>query len=418
MKIALGVTGCIGAYKAVLILRLLQDRGATVQVVMTRSARQFVGPITFQALSGLPVITDTFALSETSEIQHIALAQSIDLLLVAPATANIIAKFAHGIADDFLSTLLISTTAPVLIAPAMNVEMWRNAATRANVQTLIERGVEFVDPEAGYLACRTVGEGRLAEPEKIVERAIALAARRSSQSPISAVGDLRGERLLVTAGPTCEDIDPVRFITNRSSGKMGYAIARAARERGADVTLISGPTRLSPPPQVDVINVRTTAQMYQAVLDNLDKATIIIKAAAVNDYRPAAVSEQKIKKAGGNLVIELEKTEDILAEIGRRKGRRILIGFAAETQNLVENAKSKLSLKNLDMIVANDVTRPGAGFDADTNIVTLIASAGEIIDLPEMPKYQIANRILDEALRIKFERLQLQNHSERPVGDP
>ncbi|HZS46018.1 MAG TPA: bifunctional phosphopantothenoylcysteine decarboxylase/phosphopantothenate--cysteine ligase CoaBC, partial [Blastocatellia bacterium] len=327
MRIALGVTGCIGAYKAAEILRGLQQRGASVRVAMTRHACEFVQPLTFQALSGEAVITDMFAAREQSDIQHITIAQEIDLLLVAPATANILAKFANGIADDFLTTLYISTPAPMLVAPAMNVEMWNHPATQANVATLRNRGVSFVDPEAGYLACGMEGSGRLAEVDRIVESALNIVIARREEPK----RDLAGEHVLVTAGPTIEDIDPVRFISNRSSGKMGYAIAAAAAKRGARVTLISGPVKIAPPADVEVIPVRSTAEMFNAVLDRFEKATIIIKAAAVADYRPMNQATEKIKKNDGRLTIELEKTEDILSELGLRKGNRILIGFAAET---------------------------------------------------------------------------------------
>jgi len=397
MRIALGVTGCIGAYKAAEILRGLQQRGASVRVVMTRHACEFVQPLTFQALSGEQVITDMFAPREKSDIEHITLAQEIDLLLVAPATANILAKFAHGITDDFLSTLYISTPAQVMVAPAMNVEMWNHPATQANVANLRERGVKFVDPEAGYLACGMEGAGRLADVNRIVDAAVDAVLQKS----LDHKRDLAGEHVLVTAGPTVEDIDPVRFITNRSSGKMGYAIAAAALKRGAKVTLISGPVKIDPPAGVEFVSVRSTKEMASAVLSRFEGATIIIKAAAVADYRPTTQATEKIKKNDGHITIELEKTEDILAELGGRKGNRVLIGFAAETNDTLKNAQKKLIDKNADLIVANDVSADGAGFDIDTNIVTLVSRDADPLALPLLSKTEVANRLLDEAIHIK-----------------
>ncbi|HEY3135204.1 MAG TPA: bifunctional phosphopantothenoylcysteine decarboxylase/phosphopantothenate--cysteine ligase CoaBC [Blastocatellia bacterium] len=397
MNVALGVTGCIAAYKAVEVLRGLQKRGASVRVVMTRHATEFVTPLTFQSISGYPVITDMFAPSDDPEIKHIQLAQSIDLLLVAPATANALAKFANGIADDFLSTLYISTTSPALVAPAMNVEMWAHPATRENVRRLRERGVEFVDPEEGYLACRTVGAGRLAEPERIVSRAFELIG---SSKPLT---DLRGERVLVTAGPTQEAIDPVRFLSNRSSGKMGYAIAEAALARGAAVTLITGPVSIAPPDGARTILVRSAAEMFKAVSDNLEGSTMVLMTAAVADYRPASALQEKIKKNGDALVLELEQTDDILAAAARKRGSRIVIGFAAETENVIENARKKLNEKRADLIVANDVSAADAGFEVDTNRISLVSSGG-VVDLPLMSKREAAEQILDAALRVRTSR--------------
>jgi phosphopantothenoylcysteine decarboxylase/phosphopantothenate--cysteine ligase len=394
MKVALGVTGCIAAYKAVEVLRGLQKRGLQVQVVMTRHATEFVAPLTFQAISGAPVLTDMFAPTDDPEIKHIQLAQSIDLLLVAPATANIIAKFANGIADDFLSTLYISTRAPLLIAPAMNSEMWRHPATQENLRKLKERGAHFVDPQEGYLACRTVGPGRLAEPDLIVARALQILNRRF---------DLAGQRVLVTAGPTYEAIDPVRGITNRSSGRMGYSIAEAALARGAEVTLITGPVWIEPPAGARIIRVRSAAEMMSAVMSNLQWATMIIMAAAVADFRPSGAAPQKIKKESGRLVLELERTEDILESVCRAKGDRTVIGFAAETENLIANARKKLFEKGADLIVANDVTSPGSGFDVQTNRVALV-SADETLELPLMPKREVADHILDAALKLRSAR--------------
>jgi phosphopantothenoylcysteine decarboxylase/phosphopantothenate--cysteine ligase len=399
MKVALGVTGCIAAYKAVEVLRGLQKRGVSVQVVMTRHATEFVGPLTFQSISGLPVITEMFAPTADPEIKHIEIAQSIDLLLVAPATANLLAKLANGIADDFLSTLYISTTAPVLVAPAMNVEMWAHPATQDNVRRLTGRGVQFVDPGEGYLACRTVGAGRLAEPVEIVERAWNLLNLKRSGST-EKEQDLKGEVVLITAGPTYEAIDPVRGITNRSSGRMGYAIARAALDRGAAVKLVSGPVSIDPPAGADLVRVRSAAEMYEAVMASLDSATIVIMAAAVADYRPAHCADQKIKKGSDRLVLELERTEDILASVGKRKGSRVLVGFAAETQSVVENGRKKLSEKGADLIVANDVSSKDSGFDVETNRVTLI-SARESTEMPLLTKLEAAEKILDAAAGLK-----------------
>ena len=400
-RIALGVTGCIAAYKAIEVLRGLQKLGASVQVVMTRHATEFVGPLTFQAISGAPVITDMFAATDDPEIKHIQLAGSINLLLVAPATANALAKFAAGIADDFLSTLYISTSAPVLVAPAMNAEMWLHAATRDNVARLKARGVEFIDPSDGYLACRTVGPGRLAEPADIVHRAWEIARSSTGVALTGQAGDLAGEHVLISAGPTYEAIDPVRGLTNRSSGRMGYALAEAAAGRGARVTLISGPVALTPPRLVDIINVRSAAEMYSAVMDRLDTATMVIMAAAVADFRPVTTADQKIKKAGeGGLTLELERTVDILAAVGRSKSGRIIVGFAAETENVLDNARKKLLEKNADLIVSNDVSRADAGFDVDTNRVALVTRA-QVEELPVLSKREAADRILDAAMKVK-----------------
>lgn len=424
MRVVLGVTGCIAAYKAVEVLRGLQKRGVAVHVVMTRHATEFVGKLTFQSISGREVVTDMFAPTADPEIKHIQVAQTADLLLVAPATANTLAKFANGIADDFLSTVYISTTAPVLVAPAMNVEMWAHPATQENVRRLRERGVHFVDPDEGYLACRTVGAGRLAEPAEIVAHAIALLeaqavnnagqASPSSPSPDDLGGQSRtgaqdtsplaGEHVLITAGPTYEAIDPVRGITNRSSGKMGYALAESAMAMGARVTIITGPVALTPPAGAHTIRVRSAAEMLNAVLANLDAATVVLMAAAVADYRPAQTAAQKIKKDGHAMTLELEPTEDILATVGRDKGTRLLIGFAAETDNVVANARKKLQSKNADLIVANDVSATDAGFDVDTNRVTLV-SALETAALPLLSKRQAADRILQAAMSLKALRL-------------
>ena len=396
MRIALGVTGGVAAYKAAELVRRLQQEQIDVQVVMTRSAQEFVAPLTFAALTGQKVITDLFA-TETpanveSAIEHIAVAQRIDGLVIAPATADVIAKLAAGLADDFLTTLYLATTAPVIVAPAMNVNMWEHAATRENVRILRERGVRVVAPDEGYLACGMTGAGRLAGLEAIVEAVLeGLGIRR----------DLENETVLVTAGPTCEDLDPVRFLTNRSSGRMGYALAEAAAKRGARVILISGPVALETPPGVERVDIRTTEQMHRAVLDNLDRATTVIMAAAVADYRPVMPYASKLKRGAGRLNIEFEPTADILADVSRRKGERVLIGFAAETEQVGEHARRKLKEKAADLIVANDVTAPGAGFDHDTNIVTIFRSDGREQSLPKLTKIQVAHRILDEIVEFR-----------------
>jgi phosphopantothenoylcysteine decarboxylase/phosphopantothenate--cysteine ligase len=396
MKIALGVSGGIAAYKAAEIVRLLQDRGIRIQVVMTASAQEFVRPLTFAALSGEKVITGMFAEETGSEpnidsaIEHIAVAQSIEALLVAPATADVIAKFAQGIADDFLSTLYLATTAPVVIAPAMNVNMWEHPATQENLEILRKRGVKVVEPDSGYLACGMTGPGRLAENDAIL--AATLEALGASQ-------DLAGETVLITAGPTREKIDPVRYLTNRSSGRMGYALAEAAIRRGARVLLVTGPTALKPPSAAEVTAVESASQMRDAVLHLLPQASIVIKAAAVADYTIANPPNQKIKRAGPT-TLELSPTPDILAELARAKTSQVVIGFAAETQNVIENARKKLTSKSLDAIVVNDVSREGIGFDSDRNAVTIL-TADEAIKVPETTKWEVAQRVLDCAVQLK-----------------
>src|SRR5580693_2094228 len=397
MRITLGVTGGVAAYKAAELVRRLQQDSFTIQVVMTRGAREFITPLTFAALSGQKVITDLFSESAgeanlESAIEHIAVAQRTDVLLVAPATADILAKFARGIADDFLTTLYLASTAPVVVAPAMNVNMWNHAATQENVKILRARGVNVVDPAEGYLACGMTGAGRLAGQEAIV------AAVREA---LKTQRDLDGETVLITAGPTCEDLDPVRYITNRSSGKMGYAVAEAAALRGAKVILVSGPTNLEVPAGVERIDVRTARDMHHAVVDHIAGASIAIFAAAVADYRPTEQHAEKIKKENAPLTISLEPTSDILAEVAKNKGQKIIVGFAAETDRVAENARKKLSAKNADLIVANDVTAEGAGFDQDTNVVTLFSSDGRDLALPKMSKSEVAQRILDEVLRLR-----------------
>jgi phosphopantothenoylcysteine decarboxylase / phosphopantothenate---cysteine ligase len=398
MRIALGVTGGVAAYKAAELVRRLQQEKLDVQVVMTRGAQEFITPLTFAALTGQKVITEMFSAAGAappnveSAIEHIAVAQRIDLLLVAPATADILGKFAHGTADDFLTTLHLATKAPVIVAPAMNVNMWEHAATQENLAKLCARGVHIVDPDEGYLACGMIGSGRLAATEAIVEKVLEVLGLRR---------DLAGQTVLVTAGPTCEDLDPVRYLTNRSSGKMGYSLADAANRRGASVILVSGPTDLKAPDGVDWVPVRSTEEMRNAVRERAREANIVIMAAAVADYRPTAAHEQKLKRGEGNLTLQLEPTPDILAEIGREKGNRILVGFAAETEHVAENAKNKLARKGADIIVANDVTQEGAGFDIDTNIVTLFLRDGREIPLPKMSKFDVANRILDQVISLK-----------------
>lgn len=402
MRVALGVTGGIAAYKAAEIVRLLQDCGVSVQVIMTRGAQEFVRPLTFASLTGQKVITGMFGPEGAesvpnldSAVEHISVAQNIDALVVAPATADTLAKFAHGLADDFLSTLHLATKAPVIVAPAMNVNMWEHPSTQANLRKLRERGVRIVEPESGYLACGMVGSGRLAANETIVAAVMDVlhAATHAKE------GLLRGETVLITAGPTREPIDPVRFIGNRSSGKMGYALAEAAMAEGAQVILVSGPTALQPPAGAEVIHVETAAQMREAVLGNSGRASIVIKAAAVADYRPKEVAGQKIKRKGA-MSVALEPTEDIAGELGAKKDRPLIIGFAAETENVVVNAREKLAKKNMDAIVANDVSQAGIGFDSENNAVTII-TADEAIELGEDSKRNIAARIVEFAAKLR-----------------
>jgi phosphopantothenoylcysteine decarboxylase/phosphopantothenate--cysteine ligase len=409
MKVALGVTGGIAAYKAAEIVRLLQDRGIRVQVIMTRAAQEFVRPLTFAALSGEKVITGMFSPGEEhagntdsantdspnidSAIEHIAVAQSIDALLVAPATADVLADFAQGIAGDFLTTVYLATTAPVVVAPAMNVNMWNHPATQANLEILRQRGVKIVEPGSGYLACGMTGSGRLAANDAIV--AAVLEALGASQ-------DLAGETILITAGPTREKIDPVRYLTNRSSGRMGYAVTEAALRRGARVLLVSGPTALTPPGAAEITLVESAEQMRDAVLNLLPQATIVIKTAAVSDYRAKSSSQQKIKRKGP-IALELEPTSDILKEISQRKQAQIVVGFAAETENVLENARQKLAAKQLDAVVVNDVSREGVGFDSNRNEVTIITH-DEVVEVPETTKWEVAQRVLDQVVRIRQRR--------------
>jgi phosphopantothenoylcysteine decarboxylase/phosphopantothenate--cysteine ligase len=398
MRIALGVAGGIAAYKAAELVRLLQDKGLDVQVVMTRNAREFVTPLTFAALSGHKVITDLLGEAQGSSnvesaIEHIAVAQSIDALVIAPATANVLAKLAHGIADDFLTTLCLATKAPLIVAPAMNVNMWEHSATQQNVDTLRARGARVVSPDDGYLACGMTGAGRLASPECIAQAVFDTLGLRE---------DLKGETVLVTAGPTEEPLDAVRYISNRSSGKMGYALAEASRRRGARVLLVSGPTRIEPPAVSVLEPIRTANEMAEAMARHAETATVVVMAAAVADFRPAIAQAGKIKKHHGAPTVELEPTTDILAEIsGRRRDGQIIVGFAAETDHLIENAAAKLRAKRLDLLVANDISQNGAGFDVDTNIVTLLFPDGHNLALEKMTKLEVANRVLDEVVDIR-----------------
>ena len=395
MKVAVGVTGGIAAYKAAELVRELQQRGLEVQVIMTAHGQEFVRPLTFAALTGQKVITDMFGSGQQdanveSAIEHIAVAQSIDLLAVVPATADCLAKFAHGVADDFLSTLYLATKAPVVVAPAMNVNMWEHPATQENLGCLRKRGVSIVEPDDGYLACGMTGPGRLAATEAVLQRILETLGVRE---------DLKGEVVLVTAGPTREEIDPVRFISNRSSGKMGYAVAEAAQRRGARALLISGPTALEPPPGVEYIPVATVAEMLAAVLERLPESSILVKAAAAADYRPRKRARQKMRKTGKDLSLLLEPTEDILSEVARRKKDQIVVGFAAETENLVANARAKLKAKHLDFVVANEVGKNGSGFDSDFNTVTILGRDGLERQLPRLKKIEVANEILNEIVR-------------------
>jgi len=389
--VVLGVTGCIGAYKACEVLRELQRRGHDVHVVMTEHATRFVSAMTFEALSRHPVFLDQFALGSEGDIRHISLADTADLLLVAPATANIIGKFARGIADDALSTLYTATTGPVVVAPAMNVNMFSHPAVLENLEILEARGVGVVEPGSGYLACGWLGKGRLAEVPEIVAAAERVLARGAS---------LAGEMVVVTAGPTVEDIDPVRFVSNRSSGRMGYRLAEAARDRGARVVLVSGPTALPEPLGMEVVHVRSAEEMARAVEEKAKDATIVAMAAAVSDYRPAVVAPAKLKKKDGPEALELVRTTDILRGLGASKGGRFLIGFAAETDAVRANARAKLADKKLDLIVANDVGRSGAGFGGETNAALLIDAGGEV-EVPLTSKRDLAERIWDRVIEMR-----------------
>jgi phosphopantothenoylcysteine decarboxylase / phosphopantothenate---cysteine ligase len=398
MNVVLGVGGGIAAYKSAELARALMERGMRVQVVMTDAAQEFITPLTFASLTGHKVITGLFASGSPTEtlssaVGHIAVAQDNEVLVIAPATADLMARLAHGLADDFLTTMYLAFTGRVVLAPAMNNNMWAHPATQQNLETLRQRGHVIVEPEEGLLACGTTGPGRLAEPERIAD--VVAGLNYGSR-------DLEGETVLITAGPTQEPLDPVRYISNRSSGKMGYALAEAAAQRGAEVTLVSGPVQLQEPRGVRVVHVRTALEMHDAVMANLSEAGIIIKAAAVADYHLAQVPRHKIKKTAMRMSLDLDPTLDILAELGRKKGDRLLIGFAAETENLIESARQKLASKKCDMIVANLVNQEATGFEADENEVVLVLSTGETIPLSRAPKRQIADRIFDQVLKLRL----------------
>lgn len=386
--VVIGVSGGIAVYKTLDVISRLRKLGVNVNVIMTKSATEFVTPLSFQSLSQNYVVCDMFEDPKTWDVEHISLAKRADVFLIAPATANAIGKIANGIADDMLTTTVMATKAKVLIAPAMNTNMYENPILQKNINTLKELGYNFVEPESGRLACGDTGKGKLASPETIVDEVVKLLSREQ---------DLKGKNIIVTAGPTIESIDPMRYITNRSTGKMGYSIAKEAIERGADVTLITGPTNLNPPQNLKkIVKIESAKEMYEAVLENLDESDVIIKSAAVADYKPKNYSNKKIKKSEDDLFIELDRNKDIALEIGKIKKDKILVGFAAETNDLIENANLKIKRKNLDFIVANDLTKEGAGFGVDTNIVKIIDKDGNITEYPKMKKEEVANIILDK----------------------
>ena len=386
--VVIGVSGGIAVYKTLDVISRLRKLGVNVNVIMTKSATEFVTPLSFQSLSQNYVVCDMFEDPKTWDVEHISLAKRADVFLIAPATANVIGKIANGIADDMLTTTVMATKAKVLIAPAMNTNMYANPIVQKNISTLKELGYNFVDPESGRLACGDTGKGKLASPETIVDEVVKLLSKEQ---------DLKGKSIIVTAGPTVESIDPMRYITNRSTGKMGYSIAKEAIERGADVTLITGPTNLTPPQNLKkIVKIESAKEMYDAVLDNLEQNDVVIKSAAVADYKPKYYSDKKIKKSEDDLFIELDRNKDIAQEIGKIKNNKILVGFAAETNDLIENASLKIKKKNLDFIVANDLTKEGAGFGVDTNIVKIIDKEGNITEYPKMKKEEVANVILDK----------------------
>ena len=398
MNAILGVGGGIAAYKSAELARALMERGMRVQVVLTQAAEKFITPLTFAALTGRKVITDLFASSSSEEtlssaIEHIAVAQENDLLVIAPATADLLARLAHGMASDFLTTTYLAFTGPVILAPAMNNNMWTHPATQENLAILKRRGHLIIEPEEGLLACGTTGPGRLAEPERIADIVAGLSLQQH---------DLEGETVLITAGPTEEPLDPVRFISNRSSGKMGYALAQAAAQRGARVILVSGPVQLPEPAGVSVIRVRTAVEMHDAVMAHLAESTIVVKSAAVADYHLSRVPQHKIKKTSARMSLDLDPTPDILAELGQKKGDRLLIGFAAETENLTDSARQKLKTKNCDMVVANLVNQEGTGFESDQNEVTLVLRTGETIPIARAPKREVADRIFDQVSKLRL----------------
>jgi phosphopantothenoylcysteine decarboxylase/phosphopantothenate--cysteine ligase len=396
-KIALGVTGGIAVYKAVDLVSRLRKQGAEVRVIMTEHAQQFVTPLTFKEISGNKVAVSMWDSNQEFNVEHIALANWADAFVVAPATANILAKMANGIADDLLSTTLLAAQAPIIVCPAMNTGMYQNSITQENIEKLQKHGVTVMPPAVGYLACGVTGPGRLPEPQQIVEFIDAFFAKKD--------GDMVGMKVLVTAAGTREPIDPVRFVGNRSSGKMGYAIAQAAAQRGAEVLLVTGPSALEIPPNVNGVKVESTNEMLEACMEAYEKMDVVIKAAAVADYRPRDVADQKIKKKTDDaLTVVMDKNPDILKELGARKAHQILVGFAAETQNLLDNAREKIVKKNLDMIVANDVTAAGAGFNTDTNIVKFLFPSGEVRSLEQMAKTQVANILLDTVMELKVKK--------------
>ena len=386
--VVIGVSGGIAVYKTLDVVSRLRKLGVNVNVIMTKSATEFVTPLSFQSLSQNYVVCDMFEDPKTWDVEHISLAKRADVFLIAPATANVIGKIANGIADDMLTTTVMATKAKVLIAPAMNTNMYENPILQRNINTLKELGYNFVEPESGRLACGDTGKGKLASPETIVDEVVKFLSKGQ---------DLKGKSIIVTAGPTVESIDPMRYITNRSTGKMGYSIAKEAIERGADVTLITGPTNLTPPQNLKkLVKIESAKDMYEAVLENLDENDVVIKSAAVADYKPKNYSNKKIKKSDDDLVIELDRNKDIAQEIGKIKNNKILVGFAAETNDLIENASLKIKKKNIDFIVANDLTKEGAGFGVDTNIVKIIDKEGNITEYPKMKKEEVANIILDK----------------------
>jgi len=407
-RVALAVTGGIAAYKAIEVLRGLQRAGCEVRVAMTRHACEFVTPLTFRALSGSYVVVDDYAPDNPDPIAHITFSQTVDLFVVAPATANTIAKFANGIADDFVTSTYLACTAPVLVAPAMNTTMLEHPATRRNLEKLRADGVHMIDPDAGEMACGTIGPGRLSDPEKIVAAALALLHKSERKA------DLSGEHILITAGATREPIDPVRFLSNHSSGRMGFALARAARARGAEVTLVAGVTSVDPPSDVRLIKTTTAAQMHRAVIENAANATVFIAAAAVADYAPARTADQKIKKTKPSMQLELERTPDILGDLAAmRRNGQLIIGFAAETENLIQHATEKLKKKGLDAIVANDVSNLDSGFDSENNAVAIVFHDDrEIVQLPLMSKTETAQRILDEIAKLR------RNQKSRQASNP
>lgn len=387
--VVIGVSGGIAVYKACDIVSRLKKLNANVHVIMTNNATEFVTPLTFQSLSQNYVVNDMFEEPKTWDVEHISLAKKADVFLIAPATANVIGKIANGICDDMLTTTVMATTGKVLIAPAMNTNMYRNPILQRNITILKELGYNFVDPESGRLACGDVGEGKLAQPEVIVNEVVNLLINKEK--------DLQGQKIMITAGPTVESIDPVRYLTNRSTGKMGYAIAKQAANRGAEVTLVSGPTNIAPPSNIKkLIKIESAKDMYNAIIENFDDNQVIIKSAAVADYKPKTYSDKKIKKNDDDLVIKLDRNKDIAYELGKIKKDKILVGFAAETNDIIENAKGKIQKKNFDFIVANDLTEEGAGFGTDTNIVKIIDKEGNINKYPQMKKDEVANVILDK----------------------